>query len=80
MPLPHTMGRLSRRLTKNKPAMPPTGTQSAMAFGTFMAGSAHSSAMAETIPMAEKVYAEGRIPIKKEKSPTPRMTCRNSPE
>jgi hypothetical protein len=58
-------------LTKNKPAMPPTGTQREMALGSFTAGSPHSSAMAETIPIAEKVYAAGRMPMKKEKPPHP---------
>ena len=41
-------------LTK-KPAIPPTGTQSEIAFGTLIAGSATSSAIALIIPIAEKV-------------------------
>ena len=39
----------------NVPAIPPTGTHKEMALGTLIAGSAHSSAILEIMPIAEKV-------------------------
>jgi hypothetical protein len=60
------MGRMKKR-----PAVPPTGTQRDIALGTLIAGSATSSAMEEIIPMAEKVYAAGRRPMKNVKPPQP---------
>lgn len=54
---------------KKRPAIPPTGTLRAMARGTFMAGFEHSSAMEEIMPIAEKVKAAGRRPMKKVKPP-----------
>ena len=36
-------------IMKKRPAVPPTGTQSDMAFGTLTAGSETSSAMEETV-------------------------------
>jgi len=56
---------------KKRPAMPPTGTQRDMALGTLIAGSLTSSAMEEIMPMAEKVYAAGRRPMKNVKPPQP---------
>lgn len=56
---------------KKKPANPPTGTQSERALGTLTAGSETSSAIEEIIPIAEKVYAEGRRPMKKVNPPQP---------
>lgn len=58
-------------MMKNRPAVPPTGTERAIARGTFIAGFVHSSAMEEIIPIAEKVYAAGRRPMKKVKFPQP---------
>lgn len=54
---------------KKSPAMPPTGTQRLRAIGTFLVGSATSSAIEEIIPIAEKVYAAGSRPIKNENPP-----------
>ena len=56
---------------KNKPAIPPTGTQRAIAFGTLTAGSATSSAILEIIPIALNVYATGNKPMKKVNPPQP---------
>jgi hypothetical protein len=58
-------------MIKKRPAMPPTGTQRLIAFGTLTDASWHSSAMLEIIPMAEKQYAAGRRPMKKVKLPQP---------
>lgn len=41
--------------TKSSPQNPPTGMQSEIARGTFTVGSAHSSAIDDIIPSAEKV-------------------------
>lgn len=58
-------------MMKNRPAIPPTGTERAIARGTFTSGSAHSSAIEVIIPIPEKVYAAGRRPMKKVKFPQP---------
>jgi len=42
-------------MMKNKPAMPPTGTQRARALGSLTVTSPHSSAMDVIMPMAENV-------------------------
>ena len=44
------------RLTKDKPAIPPTGTQSDIALGSFTVGSPHSSAMDDIMPIAENLF------------------------
>lgn len=43
-------------MMKKRPAIPPTGTHSDMAFGSFVVGSPHSSAMDVIIPIAENLY------------------------
>lgn len=58
-------------MMKKRPAIPPTGTQRLIAFGTFTGASWHSSAILEIMPMAEKQYAAGRRPMKKVKPPQP---------
>jgi len=58
-------------IMKNRPAIPPTGTLSAIARGTFIAGFEHSSAIEEIMPIAENVYAAGRRPMKKVKPDQP---------
>ena len=58
-------------IMKNNPAKPPTGTHRLMAVGTLTVGLVHSSAIAEIMPIAEKVYAAGRRPMKKVKPPQP---------
>lgn len=40
---------------KNNPAMPPTGTHRAMALGSLVVGSSHSSAIDDIMPIAEKL-------------------------
>lgn len=42
-------------MMKKRPAIPPTGTQRLIAVGTLVAGWSTSSAIAEIMPMAEKV-------------------------
>lgn len=44
-------------IMKKRPAIPPTGTHSDMAFGSFVVGSPHSSAMDVIIPIAENLHA-----------------------
>jgi hypothetical protein len=58
-------------ITKNKPAMPPTGMHRLIARGTLIVGSLHSSAMLVIMPIAEKVYAAGKRPMKNVKPPHP---------
>lgn len=43
-------------MMKNSPAMPPTGTHSERALGSFVVGSSHSSAIDEIMPSAEKLF------------------------
>jgi len=43
-------------MIKKRPAIPPTGTHSDMAFGSFVVGSPHSSAMDVIIPIAENLH------------------------
>lgn len=43
-------------MMKNNPAMPPTGTHSEIALGSFVVGSSHSSAIEAIIPNAEKLF------------------------
>ena len=43
-------------IMKKRPAIPPTGTHSDMAFGSFVVGSPHSSAMDVIIPIAENLH------------------------
>lgn len=49
-------------MMKNKPAMPPTGTQRDRAFGSLVVGSSHSSAIDDIMPIAEKlvVFVSGQ--------------------
>ena len=54
---------------KKKPANPPTGIHKDIARGNLMVGSATSSAIAESMPMAEKTYAGGKRPMKKVNPP-----------
>lgn len=42
-------------MTKNNPAMPPTGTHNERALGSFVVGSPHSSAMDVIMPSAQKL-------------------------
>jgi len=58
-------------MMKKRPAIPPTGTQRLMAFGTLTDASWHSSAIEDIMPMAEKQYAAGKRPMKNVKLPQP---------
>lgn len=42
-------------MMKNKPAIPPTGTHNDIAFGSFVVGSSHSSAIDAIMPSAENL-------------------------
>lgn len=48
-------------MMKKSPAIPPTGTHSDMAFGNFVVGSPHSSAMDVIIPIAENLQISVRM-------------------
>lgn len=43
-------------MMKKRPAIPPTGTHRDMAFGSFVVGSPHSSAMDVIMPRAENLH------------------------
>lgn len=43
-------------IMKNRPAIPPTGTHNDMAFGSFVVGSPHSSAIDVIMPIAENLH------------------------
>lgn len=60
--------------TKKRPAMHPTGTQSARARGSLIVASPHSSAMDVIIPMAENLI-EVSIEIESDNGKRPELTC-----